>query len=110
MREGDRAARPAPRNGVYRMPSHKKSGPLSIIAVLRSPAVHALFALGALACAEGCGSAGTSTGSSTSALSAASTDDGGAPAVDVSACLTTYATCVRGGSDAATCGDALHAC
>jgi hypothetical protein len=65
----------------------------------------------ALVILSACGGSVDSTSSTQNALSSSSsaTTDAGT-SVDVEGCLTTYATCVRAGTDEKTCRDGLRAC
>lgn len=78
-----------------------------------------LGAASALALLSGCGGAVDSSSSDTSqALSSADTstdanassEDAAARKAEVEACLTTFAECVRNGSDAETCHSGLRSC
>jgi hypothetical protein len=68
-----------------------------------------LASAGALGCSSDASAQGNTSSQSAASTSTSATADGAAPA-DLSACLTTFAQCVRAGTDDKTCGEALHEC
>ncbi len=72
-------------------------------------AIAGYVASGLLLLLSACSDA-SGTGTQSSALSSSSDADGGITSAEATACLTTYAECVRNGGDVATCRDGLKAC